>query len=303
MQQVGNTLRGKLKKIKKIITPFLDKCERDNITAIAGQCAFFLILTFFPLAMFSISVLQNFNISVDTFENILDEVINEKASEYVSEIIVSVSENSSGISVITLIVTLWTSAQGIHIITNGLNRIHGTYEDRSWVLLRLKSVLLTVLFLAIIILTVLIIILGSSLNSFLIPYISCLPDIVGIIYKLRYPIFYIYLSFLFALLYSRAPNIEKPLRNEYGIRSQLPGAFLCSTTWLILSFAISVYVDNFNGFSIYGDLTRLAVLMMWIYLCLICFMLGAEINVIYHKEIMNFSFRKKHYPTKKKTFS
>lgn len=296
-------MTGRLDKIRKHITPFLDKCERDNITAIAGQCAFFLILTFFPLAMFSISVLQNFNIPVEAFENILDEVLNEKASEYVSEIIVSVSENSSGISVITLIVTLWTSAQGIHIITNGLNRIHDTYEDRSWLLLRLKSVLLTVLFFAIVILTVLIIILGSSLNTLLIPYISCLPDIVGIIYRLRYPVFYVYLSFLFALLYSRAPNIDKPLRHEYGIRSQLPGAIFCSTAWLILSFGISIYVDDFNGFSIYGGLTKLAILMIWIYLCLICLMLGAEINVIYHKKIMNFSFKKKHYPSKNKTVS
>ena len=296
-------MTGRLDKIKKHITPFLDKCERDNITAIAGQCAFFLILTFFPLAMFSISVLRNFNISVESFEKILDEVLNEKASEYVSEIIVSVSENSSGISVITLIVTLWTSAQGIHIITNGLNRIHDTYEDRNWLLLRLKSVLLTILFFAIVILTMLIIILGTTLNNFLIPYIRCLPDIIGIIYNLRYPVFYIYLSFLFAILYSRAPNIDKPLRREYGIKSQFPGAIFCSSTWLLLSFGISVYVDDFNGFSIYGGLTKLAILMMWIYLCLICFMLGAEINVIYHKEIMNFGFKKKHYPSKNKTVS
>lgn len=296
-------MADRLKKIKKIITPFIDKCEMDNITAIAGQCAFFLILTFFPLAMFSISVLQNFNISVESFENILDEVLNEKASEYVSEIIVSVSDNSSGISVITLLVTLWTSAQGIHIITNGLNRIHNTYEDRNWLLLRLRSVLLTVLFFAIVILTMLIIILGTSLNNFLMPYIRCLPDIVGIIYTLRYPVFYIYLSFLFALLYSKAPNIDRPLRHEYGIKSQFPGAIFCSSTWLLLSFGISIYVDDFNGFSIYGGLTRLAILMMWIYLCLICFMLGAEINVIYHKQIMNFSFRKKRYPSEKKIVS
>lgn len=293
-------MKVKLRKIKKIIMPFLDKCERDNITAIAGQCAFFLILTFFPLAMFSISVLQNLNISVDTFENILDEVLNERASEYISQIIVSVSENSSGISIVTLLITLWTSAQGIHIITNGLNRIHDTYEDRNWLLLRLKSVLLTILFLAIIILTVFIIILGSSLNTFLVSYISCLPDIVGIIYHLRYPLFYIYLSFLFALLYTHAPNINKAVRHEYGIKSQFPGAVFCSTSWLILSFGISIYVDNFNGFSIYGGLTKLAILMMWIYLCLICLMIGAEINVIYHNEIKNFSFNKKNYPSKRK---
>ncbi len=297
-------MTGRLKKIKKIITPFLDKCERDNITAIAGQCAFFLILTFFPLAMFSISVLRNFNISVDTFENILDEVLNDKASEYISEIIGSVSENSSGISVITLLVTLWTSAQGIHIITNGLNRIHETYEDRIWILLRLKSVLLTILFFAIIILTVLIIILGTSLNNFLMPYIRCLPGIAGIIYDLRYLLFYIYLSFLFALLYSHAPNIDKEKKHEYGIKSQFPGAIFCSSAWLLLSLGISVYVDDFQGFSIYGSLTKLAILMIWIYMCIICLMIGAEINVIYHNQIMNFSFRKKHYNnTKKKTLT
>ena len=32
----------------------------------------------------------------------------------------------------------------------------------------------------------------------------------------------------------------------------MPGAFLCTVSWYVLSFGISVYVSDFNGFSVYG---------------------------------------------------
>lgn len=284
---------NKIKIIKKLVSPLIEKVEHDNIFAIAGQCAFFTIITVFPLAMFAVSVLQNFHLPVETFQNILNDVLNEKASEYVSEVLSSAYKDASGISVITMLVTLWTSAQGIHIITNGLNRIHGTYENRNWILLRLRAVFLTVIFFIIIICSMLIVVLGSTINELLQPYIKYVPDIVELIYNLRYFLFYIYLIFLFALLYKNAPNLEKDVRHEFGMRNQLPGAILCATSWYALSFGISIYVDNFNGFSIYGSLTKLAIIMMWIYLCVVFFMLGAEINFVYHKNIMNFRFRKK----------
>ncbi|MBQ4171272.1 MAG: YihY/virulence factor BrkB family protein, partial [Ruminococcus sp.] len=62
----------------------------------------------------------------------------------------------------------------------------------------------------------------------------------------------------------------------------------CAVSWLALSLGISIYVDDFNGFSIYGSLTKLAVVMVWMYFCLVCMLLGTEINRYYHGEIRSF---------------
>ncbi len=282
----------KIKKLKKRVDPLLEKIEHDNIFAIAGQSAFFMILTVFPLAMFGVSVLQNLHIPVETFENILGQVLNETASGYVSEFLSNVYKDASGISLITFLATLWSAAQGMHVITNGLNRVHNTYENRNWFLLRLKAIMLTVVFFAILLGSMLVIVLGSTISELLVPYIKLVPDIVKLIFRFRYFILYIYLIYLFALLYKNVPNLEKEVRREYGIRNQLPGAIICATAWFVLSLGISVYVDDWGGFSVYGSLTRMAVIMVWLYFCLISLMLGAEVNIVYHEQIKNFRFRK-----------
>ncbi len=285
-------IKVKMGKIKKLIMPLIDKTERDNIFAIAGQSAFFMILTVFPLAMFGVSVLQNLHIPVETFENILGQVLNEKTSGYVSEFLSNVYRDASGISFVTFVMTLWSAAQGMHVITNGLNRVHNTYENRNWFLLRLKAIMLTVVFFAILLCSMLVIVLGSTITNLLVPYIKLVPDIVKLIFYCRYFILYVYLIYLFALLYKNVPNLEKEVRREYGIRNQLPGAIFCATAWFVLSLGISTYVDDWGGFSVYGSLTRLAVIMMWLYFCLISLMFGAEINIVYHEQILNFRFLK-----------
>jgi hypothetical protein len=72
---------------------------------------------------------------------------------------------------------------------------------------------------------------------------------------------------------------------------------ICAVAWYVFSFALSIYVDYFNGFSMYGSLTTIALIMLWLYFCMYIMMMSAEVNVIF-----NESFRKwlKRDRTKKK---
>ena len=280
--------------------PFVDKINHDNVFAIAGQTAFFLILSSVPLAMFAVSVLQNFHIPVETFDKFFSLVLNENASRYMSDFMSSVYENTTGISLVTIVVTLWSAAKGIQAITNGLNRVHNTYENRNWLFVRLRSMLYTLVFFLILLGTMIIVVLGSTLNSLIKDYLPGLPGAVGVLYELRYLIVFLYIVVLFALIYRNIPNVTREVRKKYGFRYQLPGAFLCAVSWIVLSLGISIYVDDFNGFSIYGGLTRLAVIMVWLYFCIVCLMIGAEINIYYHDLIKKLYHIFRHRRKKRK---
>ncbi len=271
--------------------PITSKCIHDNIFAIAGQSAFFLILSSVPLSMFIVSVLQNLHIPVDFIEKGLSGIFSQEIVTEITDFLTNAYKNSVGISLITLIVTLWSAAQGIYAITNGLNRIYDAYENRSWLFLRVRAMFYTIAFFAIILVSLVIIVLGSSINEWLSPYLKYLPDIVALIFHLRYFLIFAFLVVLFGLLYRNFPNISRAEHKEYGFKYQLPGAFLCTLSWYALSFGISIYVDNFNGFSIYGGLTALAGIMIWLYFCMICLMVCAEINYVYHEKIKNFKFK------------
>lgn len=271
--------------------PITSKCIHDNIFAIAGQSAFFIILSSVPLSMFIVSLLQNLHIPVEFIEKGLSGIFSEEIVSEVSAFLSSAYNSAVGISLITLVITLWSAAQGIHAITNGLNRIYDAYENRNWLFRRIRAMFYTIAFFAIILISLIIIVLGSSINEWLKPYLKYMPDFVALIYHLRYVLIFLFLVVLFALVYRNFPNISRAQHKEYGIRYQLPGAFLCTLSWYVLSFGISIYVDDFNGFSIYGGLTRLAVIMIWLYFCMICLMVCAEINYVYHEKIKSFSLK------------
>lgn len=269
--------------------PITSKCLHDNIFAIAGQSAFFMILSSVPLSMFIVSILQNLNISVELIESVFSGIFSEQIVNEVSYFLTNAYKNTVGISLITLIITLWSAAQGIHAITNGLNRIYDAYENRNWFFLRIRAMFYTIAFFAIILVSFVIIGLGSTINKLLSPYLKYLPDIVALIYHLRYILIFLFLVVLFALVYRNFPNVSRKQHREYGIKYQLPGAFLCTLSWYVLSLGISIYVDNFNGFSIYGGLATLAGVMIWLYFCMVCLMICAEINFVYHEQIKHFS--------------
>ena len=280
-----------IRRIWGVFKPFYKKIVFDNIFAIAGQSAFFLILSAVPLLMFSVSILQSMHLSAETLGDFLGDTY---SSTQVSEWFKSLNDMytaPTSISIITLIATLWSASKGLHAITNGLNRVHNTYESRTWLSLRLHAMLHTFVFLMIIAVTIGVMVFGKGLGNQIEPYLKKLPGYLVVIYSLRYIIVFLYQVFLFALLYRNTPNLTREKRKEYGFRCQLPGALFCAASWHVLLFAISVYVTDFNGFSIYRGLTQLAIVMIFLYFCMVCLMIGAEINVHFHREIDWFTFR------------
>ncbi|HBM99617.1 MAG TPA: hypothetical protein DD413_09350 [Ruminococcus sp.] len=282
---------GLVRKILDKYDPIISKCNHDNVFAIAGQSAFFIILSAVPLSMFIVSLFQNLNIPIELVEQGLSGIFAPKMIDQITDYLDAAYQSAMGISFVSLIVTLWSASQGIHAITNGLNRVYDAYENRNWLFLRIRAMIYTVILFAIILALLIFLVLGDTISNFLKPFLDGLPDFVTVIFNLRYLIIFVSLIILLAMLYRNFPNMKRKQRKEYGIKSQLPGAFMCTISWFVLSLVISIYVDDFNGFSIYGGLTRLAVIMIWIYFCMVILMICAEINYVYHNKFKCFHLR------------
>ncbi len=85
------------------------------------------------------------------------------------------------------------------------------------------------------------------------------------------------LMVFFLMVFKMLPN------RRSGFKNQLPGSILSAVGWSLLSFGISVYVDYFNGFSMYGSLTTIILVMMWLYLGSYILLVCAEFNKIYEE--------------------
>ena len=74
------------------------------------------------------------------------------------------------------------------------------------------------------------------------------------------------------------------------MKYQFPGAVFTAFGWTLASFIFSVYMDIFKGFSnMYGSLTTIVLIMLWLYFCMYVMLLGGEINVLVeeHLDITN----------------
>ena len=53
-------------------------------------------------------------------------------------------------------------------------------------------------------------------------------------------------------------------------------------------FYLSIYLDIFEGFSdMYGSMTTIVLIMLWLYLCMYVILLGGEVNALLEKYLDN----------------
>ena len=76
-------------------------------------------------------------------------------------------------------------------------------------------------------------------------------------------------------MYKFLPNRKATLK------SQLPGAVISAVAWSVFSLIFSIYLEYFNVSNMYGSLTTLIMIMLWVYFCMFIVLLGAEINAYF----------------------
>ena len=158
-------------------------------------------------------------------------------------------------------------------MTSGLNCVYRCSETRNYVYLRLRATIYTVLFIVVIIMLLLLSVFGNSLSLFISSHIKILEPLAEWLMDKRIIISPIVLVGFSLLLYKFLPNRKDSFKN------QIPGAVFTAIAWLVLSWIFSVYLDIFQGFSdMYGSLTTIVLIMLWLYFCMYSILLGAVAN-------------------------
>ncbi len=264
-------------KTMAFIRMFVKKCREDNISAFAAQSAFFLILSIIPFLMLFISLVQYTPVTESMVMAAVNRVMPDYISPFLITIIHEVYSKSAGLISLSAITAIWASAKGIQYLSNGLNVVYDIMETRNYFRLRFRAILYTLVFVIAIVLALTLLVFGNIIQGLLMEYFPFIGKLTEIILRLRSLIMMAVFVFFFAILYKMLPN------RKADLRSQLPGSILCALAWSVFSFGLSVYVDYFNGFSMYGSLTTIALLMLWLYFCMYILMICAELNDVYEE--------------------
>ncbi len=264
------------------------KCLEDNVTAYAAQAAYFTLLSLIPFLLFFVALLKYTPVTLDFLTRGVDLFLPDYISAFLVSIIEETYQTSVGLISISAIVAIWSAGKGIQYLTDGLNRMYNLKETRSWLRLRFWAVIYTFIMIFSIILMLVLLVFGRTLKRMLVQHLPAVAVLADVFLRMRTLIGIGGLTFIFALFYWAFPNRNSEGGAHITYRGQLPGAFFCALAWYVFSFGVSIYVDYFHGFSTYGSLTTIVLIMFWLYICMYILLICAEVNRVYGQRINHF---------------
>lgn len=278
----------RLKEIyQKILNMTADVTE-DHVGAYAAQSAYFFMLCMIPIILLLITMVQYTPVTKADVMTAVIQVFPTSVDSMITSIVNQVYNQSSGIIPITVVVALWSAGKGVLVMTSGLNCVYKCNETRNYIFLRIRATIYTVMFILVIIFLLVLSVFGNTLNIFIAAHVPILKNLADRLIAMRTIITPIVLMIFCLLIYKFLPNRKDKLRK------QLPGAVFAAIGWMIVSWIFSVYVDIFKGFSdMYGSLTTIVLIMLWMYFCMYCILLGGELNMMMYDKMFTGKGREK----------
>jgi len=272
---VWSTVREKTKQFIRLARSVAQSIKGAQISLYAAQAAYFALFSAIPMLILLFAVL---GMLVDGMPQKIAEVLCRyypDAGSVITEGAVARFLDAGAMAVPTsALVILWSASRGVRAIGEGISGIYGSLFGQKNLLWRYAySLLYTLILLAALILSFGTVAFGKRaalLLGRLFPKgLAVFSSLVG----WRWLIASVLLTAFFALLYRLMGGREVPFSRH------LPGALFAGVGWVIYSLLFSLYLRCFsNWHSIYGSLSVLLILMLWMYGCMYMLMLGALLN-------------------------
>lgn len=265
------------KNITKGIVRLIKKLCNDDIFASSAQLSYYLILAFFPFLIFVITFIGYLNLDsteiIHGLEIIFPQEVHNLVTSTINQII---NTRNSDILWLSLFGTLIAASTGFRGVIKAVNKSYGVRETRLFPIVWLISVVSIVILATAIILTLILLVFGRSIGVFVstklgfgdnfLYYWSNFRDIIAIVSVILF----------IACIYKFAPAYKPKWREVFL------GSIVSSIGWLIVSYGFSFYINARNNFTmLYGGLSAMFALIIWLYLTSFVFILGMEVNSVF----------------------
>lgn len=251
------------------------KYKEDEITVYAAQASFFMVLSFFPFIMLLLTLIQFIpQVGKSDLLSLLVRIMPDMLDSLVIGIVDDLYVKSPGTMLsVSALLALWSAARGIMSIEQGLNRIYDTPARRGYLIRRLICSFYTLIFMIVCIVSLVLLVFGTALQNLLIRWLPVIGTFIRHIISLRTLLAMALFLICFVGLYTILPQKKQ---NPW---EQLPGSVFTAAGWIFSSYLFSIYFNNFSNFSyMYGSLTAIVLLMLWLYICICILFVGAELN-------------------------
>jgi len=260
-----------VKKVSSFLYLFLSNLKKEHIHVTAGYLSYVTLMSLVPLMVVMLSVMTAFPLFSDIremIENFVYQNFVPASGDVVREHITGFVSNASKMSAVAITALFVFAMLLISAIDKCLNKLWRVNEKRRvmtsfsmyWMVLTLGPVLV-----------------GSSLvmTSYIVSLVSFGDyDLLGItnIFVRALPLFASIAAFF--ILYMVVPNKIIPMKFA------LAGATLAAILFEIAKKSFAIYVTQLPSYqAIYGALSSIPILFLWVYLSWLVVLIGALFTV------------------------
>lgn len=240
----------------------------------AAYTSFFLILSVFPLLVLLFGILGYTSFGLEEVMELVSQLLPEALMGAAEKIISGAYENTSAMVLsVSVLTAIWSASRSILGLMEGLNAVYGLTENRKYLQTRGISAIYTVLFLAVLVLTLVLYVFGTMILDFLRMTTNPLLMVLMDLFDMRTLLLMVLQVLLFTAMYAALPN------RRHSLMQSLPGALLASLGWIGFSKLFSLYVVYFPNYAnIYGSVYAAALAMLWLYCCISIVFYGGALN-------------------------
>lgn len=282
-------------KILKFVISVLNEFLHKNGASLSASISFYTFFSLFPLLLGLIAVFSLVGPGIDGMEEKLIEALREQIpvlaeadDEFLGNFFESISKGRGVGSIIAIIGLFWVSQQVFSSIRKNINIIWGIDKTRPFFKERIIDLALmfgasTLLLVSVFISGFLVFI--EDLTKIILPET---PDIIPVLWKqLALFLPWIFTFIVFLVLYWWLPNVKVKFKEVW--LTSLLGAI----AFEISKFVFIFYLRNMSGMAsnIYGGVSTIIVLMIFIYVSSIILLVGAMLTMRYSYYLSNLEQR------------
>jgi membrane protein len=256
--------------------------QSDVMLDSAASLTYYSTMSLFPALLFAVAVLGVFgqeSLITQTADYLKDAGAPETTINAVTDALSS-AQSQRGTALTALIVGLvlaLNSASGAFgAAGRAINRAWRVEEGRGLVRRKINDLMWTLIVLALIVLTLVLVFLGGGLASDVLGKLGLGETAADVWRIVRWPLALLAAILVYAVVYFAAPNVE--IRRFRWIT---PGAVFGVTTWILASLLFFLYVSSFSSYSAtYGAFAGAVILLVWLWLTNVVLLFGAELNAV-----------------------
>ncbi len=249
---------------------------QHEILGRAAQLGYFFLLALFPALLSLTSLVSMLPIQsiLPRFMSYLHKVLPQDSVLLVEEYLRQTShETDSSLFSLSLLGALLAASWGMMAIMQTLNTVYNVAESRALGKAFLTAILLTIGAAGFLICSLTLILLGDSLSQWIAETAGWSWLFTFWWTILQWPAIILFMLLATSLIYYWAPNIDHPWQWI------TPGSILAVPLWILASLGFKFYVETLINYNVvYGSITGVIVLIIWLYISGLILLIGGELN-------------------------